>query len=73
MKGVPADIGAAPLIPPAERDRKRGAASRTSGKEGGALTPIGTLNIVRGEQPRQHITDSLAARPATEVDLGDSR
>ena len=72
MKGVPAGSGAAPLVPPAEHDRKGGAASRTSGKEGGTLTPIGTLNIVRGEQPRQHITDSLAERPATEVDLGIS-
>jgi len=65
MKGVPPQ--ATPLIPPSESDRKGGAASRTSGREGGTLTPIGTLNIVRGEQQSgQDIGDSLAARPAIE-------
>ena len=68
MKGVPIDSRATPLIPPTEQDRKRGAASRAPGKEGGMLEPIGTLNIVRGEQPRQHISDSVAHRPPVETE-----
>jgi hypothetical protein len=68
MKGVPIDSRARPLIPPTEQDRRRGAASRAPGKEGGTRVPIGTLNIVRGEQPRQHISDSVAQRPPVETE-----
>jgi hypothetical protein len=73
MKGVPTETRATPLIPPSEADRKRGAASRTSGKEGGSLVPIGTLNVVHGEQPRQYFSDSVAQRPPVDVDQGISR
>ncbi len=63
MRGVTPDRLATPPIPPSDADRKAGGASRVSGKAGGTLVPIGTLNIVRGEQPRPQADDSLAHLP----------
>ncbi|HEX2889328.1 hypothetical protein [Vineibacter terrae] len=63
MRGVTPDRLATQPIQPSVTDRKAGAASRISGKAGGTLVPIGTLNIVRGEQPRLQVDDSIAHLP----------
>lgn len=40
-----------PVVQPSEADRKAGGAFRTSTAQDGAITPIGTLNIVHSELP----------------------
>jgi len=67
FKGVAPDSQATP-IHPSDIDRKAGGAFRTPGKAGGTLTPIGTLNIVRGEQPRAPIANTIAERPSQRTD-----
>lgn len=68
MKGVVPDSKMMP-IHPSDADRKAGGAFRTSGKAGGSMTPIGTLNIVRGEQAREPVVSPpVAERPGQRTD-----
>jgi hypothetical protein len=74
MKGIGQDNPAAQpmLIHPTDAERKAGGALRTSGQAGGMLTPIGTLNIVRGEQPNTTLADTVAALPPASPGHGTS-
>lgn len=67
LKGVAPDSRVTP-IHPSDADRKAGGAFRTPEKSGGTLTPIGTLNIVRGEQPRAPVVNTIAERPSQRTD-----
>lgn len=64
MRGVAPDSRAMPMLQPTDSESKAGRAHRTSDKAGGMTVPIGTLNIVRGEQRRVHRSVSLAEQPA---------
>jgi hypothetical protein len=64
MKGVTPASPATPSIPPTDADRKAGGAHRAPEKEGGLTTPIGTITIVHGEQPRARQSISIADQPS---------
>lgn len=63
MKGISSETGPVPTVQPTDQDRKAGGAFRTSGSDGGLVTPIGTLNVVRSEIPSIP-GDSLAELPS---------
>ncbi|HKU97043.1 MAG TPA: hypothetical protein VJR58_17290 [Vineibacter sp.] len=67
LKGVAPDSRVMP-IHPSDADRKAGGAFRTPEKAGGTVTPIGTLNIVRGEQLRAPVVNTIAERPSQRTD-----
>jgi len=67
LRGVAPDSQATP-IHPSDTDRKAGGAFRTPGKAGGTITPIGTLNIVRGEQLRAPVVNTIAELPSQRTD-----
>ena len=67
MKGVVPDSRSM-LVRPSDADRRGGGALRVPEKAGGSVTPIGTLNIVRGEQLRDPMGSPIAERPGQRTD-----